>query len=404
MQNNCALVLGGYVNGYSIIQELFEKNVENIILFDTSRKVASYSKKIKRFILIDSSSEQLLEELLRLHQEYAKIIIFPTDDLQLENLCEIYDKISPFCFLPFNKENLLDYLKKYNQYKHCEVLGIPFPKTIVIKTKDDIPKISLIQYPVLIKPYKRVDLKVEIFKNLQISSAIELEENLGILERFISLGIHFLASEIIPGDESNIYAYVAYRSQDGKILNEWTGKKLSQYPDDFGIFSSASNQAPEDVLFQGRILLNGMNITGIAEPEFKYDYRDGKYKLTEINLRSMMWHRVGNLSGVNIQYSQYLDALGKDVKKQYQITTENIHYVYLKHELINILTRKGYYKIFLGNIFNSDKTYFAVFDVKDIKPFLVDCKDTIDGIFGIYLKGLKHFFMGLKELFYVKKG
>ena len=29
-----------------------------------------------------------------------------------------------------------------------------------------------------------------------------------------------------------------------------------------------------------------MNIYGIAEPEFKYDIRDDKYKLTETNLRS----------------------------------------------------------------------------------------------------------------------
>jgi predicted ATP-grasp superfamily ATP-dependent carboligase len=79
-----------------------------------------------------------------------------------------------------------------------------------------------------------------------------------------------------------------------------------------------------------------MNIYGIAEPEFKYDHRDGKYKLTEINLRSMMWHRVGNLSGVNIQYSQYLDALGKTVPHQDQLKNKNIHFVYLRHEIINI--------------------------------------------------------------------
>ena len=64
-----------------------------------------------------------------------------------------------------------------------------------------------------------------------------------------------MASEIIPGDGSNIYAYVGYRSKSGKIINEWTGRKLSQYPDDFGVFSSASNEAPDDVLIQGEYYL-----------------------------------------------------------------------------------------------------------------------------------------------------
>jgi len=42
-KNHCVLVLGGYVNGYSIIQELYEKKVEEIILFGYSREIASYS-------------------------------------------------------------------------------------------------------------------------------------------------------------------------------------------------------------------------------------------------------------------------------------------------------------------------------------------------------------------------
>lgn len=49
---------------------------------------------------------------------------------------------------------------------------------------------------------------------------------------------------------------------------EWDRKKLSQYPDDFGVFSSSSKEASEEVLIQGRTLPNGMNVIGIAQPEF----------------------------------------------------------------------------------------------------------------------------------------
>ena len=115
-----------------------------------------------------------------------------------------------------------------------------------------------------------------------------------------------------------------------------------------------------------------MNLYGIAESEFKYDARDGKYKLMEINHRSTMWHRAGNISGVNVQYAQYLDALGLTVPIQKQIKDKNIHYVYFKHELINLLTRSGYWQTFIHNLFQSDQTKFAVYDIKDIKPFLFD--------------------------------
>ena len=109
----------------------------------------------------------------------------------------------------------------------------------------------------------------------------------------------------------------------------------------------------------------------------------------EINLRSMMWHRVGNLSGVNIQYSQYLDGIGEKVKRQSQIKDKDIHFVYLKHEIINLISRKGYYRIIIDNIFKSDKTYFALYDKKDIKPFLIDCKNIGKGVVAVCLKLLK---------------
>ena len=90
-----------------------------------------------------------------------------------------------------------------------------------------------------------------------------------------------------------------------------------------------------------------MDIKGIAEPEFKYNSRDKKYKLMEINLRSMMWHRVGNLSGVNLQYAQYLDALGKNVNPQIQVKNKDIHFIYLNHEIINLILRRKYLPIFI---------------------------------------------------------
>ncbi len=33
---SCALILGGYVNGYSIMQELYENGVTDIVLFSTT--------------------------------------------------------------------------------------------------------------------------------------------------------------------------------------------------------------------------------------------------------------------------------------------------------------------------------------------------------------------------------
>ena len=382
-KNTCALVLGGYINGYSIIRELYENHDTDIVLFSTSREPGWYSNKIKKFVLIDPSPAALLRELQTLSDEYAFIVPFPTDDLQLENLYAIHDKVSDFCFIPFNADNFPATLDKYSQYRFCDILGVPHPRTIEIRTAGDIEAIADIAFPVLIKPTTRLDEKMNIFRNLQLHDEQDFAARKETLQDFVLRGVSFIASEIIPGDGSNIYAYVGYRNREGRILNEWTGKKLSQYPDDFGIFSSASNQAPAEVLEQGRILLNGMDLRGIAEPEFKYDCRDGKYKLMEINLRSMMWNHVGYLSGVHLHHTQYRDAIGGEVPSYRQEKTRDIHLVCLKHEISNLISRKGYAGIFYDNLFGGDTTTVAVFDSQDLMPFLVHCVDIIDEMISV---------------------
>jgi D-aspartate ligase len=384
-----ALVLGGYVNGYSIIKELHSCGVENITLMSYGKPLASYSNKINYFKSIDKTSKSLFNAIKELKQECDYIVIFPTDDLQLENLHAIYEDIKEFCFLPFNYENILESLDKYVQYSYCEKYDIPYPKTQHIETIEDIQKINSMMFPVLVKPNKRNDLVTDVFRSLFLETVEDYKKNISKLKYFIDKNLTFLASEFIPGDDTNIYAYVGYRTQDGEILNEWIGKKLTQFPDEFGVFSSASNEAPDIVKEQGRKLLELMDLKGICEPEFKYDSRDGKYKLMEINLRSMMWHRVGNLSGVNIQYSQYLDAIGKTVPRQTQNQEKRVHFVYMEHEILNLIFRKHYWKHFKHNVFGCKNREFAVWDKTDVKPFLFNTLDFIKGIVEKCLRALK---------------
>jgi predicted ATP-grasp superfamily ATP-dependent carboligase len=369
---NCALVLGGHINGLSIVRELYQKQVQNIWLIDSKRTIATRSNKIIGFSIINKDSSSLLAEIKKLGNKFSRIIVFPTNDNYLEWMIEIHDEICDFCFIPFNPKTIKNSLSKYIQYEYCEKLGIPYPRTIRIKSRNDIQFLEAFELPLLIKPSKRDDILYDVFRSKLITSEKELVDVKGLVLTHISHGVEFIASELIPGDDTNIFAYTAYRNKKGEIINEWRGKKLTQYPDKFGVFSSAVNIAPEIISQQGRILLNELDIYGIAEPEFKFDNRDGKYKLTEINLRSMMWHRLGNLSGVYLQSTQWLDATEQPIPRQQQEFSKEIHFIYMKHEILNLFFRKGYWKHFKNNVFGGEERYFAVFMKDDIKPFLFD--------------------------------
>lgn len=388
-KKDIAVVLGGYVNGYNIIRELYDNSVKNIALLSYDKSLSAFSNKIDSSRIINKSPESLLNALNELHDNKNYLIIYPTDDMHIEHLKKINEKIKHFSFLPMNIKNILQSMDKARQYNFCKENDIPFPEFMELNEASDLKKLYKANFPILIKPKIRDDLKFNIFRNLYLKNLEHLNLNCDMLKEKINEGFSFVSTEVIPGDDSKIFAYVAYRNQNGKILNEWIGKKLNQYPDNFGIFSSASNQAPKIILEQGRKLLNGMNLMGICEPEFKYDYRDNKYKLMEINLRSMMWHRVGNLSGVNLQFSQYLDAINEKVPRQAQDQNEVVHFIYMKHELYNLFFRKYYLKSFLKNVFGSKKKDFAIFNLSDVKPFLFDLYDIMKGVITRCLKVLR---------------
>lgn len=383
----CAVVLGGYVNGYSIIRELYDDGIRDIVLIQYRKQLAGYSNKVSRVYNFDRTAASLENVLHQIHQSYDYLVLFPTDDLQIEFLKEIERKICNFCFLPFNSENIEQSSNKMYQYECCRQAGIPYPKTFLLEKNTDIQRFRELTFPVLLKPCTRKDLIGKVFRSLRLESSEDLQKCEKKLVSYLEQGVAFIASEIIPGSTNGtIFAYTAYRDKSGKILNFWTGKKLSQHPDDYGVFASASNEAPEIIKELGEKLLHHMNAYGIAEPEFKYDYRDGQYKLMEVNLRSMMWHRVGNLSGVHLQYTQYLDALGQPVPTMFQEKNKVVHYIYMLHESSNLLRRKRYWRQFFQNVFGGDECYFAVLNLGDLRPFLFHVSCIVKKVLNICLK------------------
>jgi D-aspartate ligase len=362
--------LGGHVNGYSIVKELYEQGIKEIALFDSARSLARFSNKVVYHSQIDNNPETLLKELKLLHSHYDYIVIFPTDDLEVENLHLIYEEVIDFCYLPFNPQNIIDNSNKFFQYQACENISVPYPKTIHAKNKIDLDSIDGLIFPLLIKPSTRKDSTTDVFRTLYLEKIEDYVSAKNMLCGYIANGIEFVVSEFIPGDDTNIYAYTCFRSQGGKILNEWSGKKLTQYPDNYGVVCSSSNQAPQEVFNQGRALVEEFNAFGIIEPEFKYDHRDGKYKLMETNFRSMMWHRTGSISGVKLHETQYNYATGRRIHYYDQDVSATIHFVLMLHEIPNLIARKGYFKYFKHNIFGGNRRVWAIFEWGDVKPFL----------------------------------
>jgi len=374
-----AIIFGSHFNSYSILQELKSVGVKDIILLYTEKGLATYSNIPLRKIQVENNYSGYYNALTELRSTYTKLVLFPTNDDHVDFFYEFYERLIDFCYVPLNPKTYKNAIDKFNQYMACDRFKVPYPKTIRLNSVDAIKNILESDFPLIVKPVQREDSKNEIFRNIIFKDKESFYEQENKIFKALNDGFELIVSEIIPGHSNGtIYAYCAYRSpKDGTILNEWTGKKLSQHPNDYGVFSSASNEAPDVIRDQGRKLIEKLDLFGFIEPEFKYDERDGQYKLMEINLRPMMWNRMGYLSGVKLHYAQWLDANNKQVEPETQIKEKKLHFYYLRHELNNLRRRRGYSKVFKNSLYGGDKNYMALWNIQDIKPFLFDLLVTI---------------------------
>ena len=51
----------------------------------------------------------------------------------------------------------------------------------------------------------------------------------------------------------------------------------------------------------------------MAEVEFKFDPRDGKYKILDVNMRAWGWHTLGKAAGIDFSYLLWRQKVGLPV-------------------------------------------------------------------------------------------
>jgi predicted ATP-grasp superfamily ATP-dependent carboligase len=120
--------------------------------------------------------------------------------------------------------------------------------------------------------------------------------------------------EFIPGAGEAQFSYAALWGPQGPVAS-LVARRARQYPVQFGYNSTfvETVDRPEVELLAVR-LLQAIDYTGLVEVEFKYDSRDGRYKLLDINARTWTWHTLGRRAGVDFAYLAWRLAQGETVQ------------------------------------------------------------------------------------------
>lgn len=189
-------------------------------------------------------------------------------------------------------------------------LGLPVPTSRRLVPDTDF--VVDLDFPVLIKPLTRDD-RNEGWITIGGSAKAICVDTPDDLERYIpsfrTAGIPLLAQSLVPGPETAVESYHVYADEGGKVVAEFTGRKIRTLPAEFGFSTALTTTDASDVAELGREIVALLGLSGVAKLDLKRDH-DGKLHLLEVNPRFTLWNHLGARAGVNVPGLVYRDLAG----------------------------------------------------------------------------------------------
>jgi D-aspartate ligase len=126
---------------------------------------------------------------------------------------------------------------------------------------------------------------------------------------------NLMLQEYIPGGDDTVWMFNGYFDAKGACLFGMTGKKIRQYPAYTGLTSLGICLRNDTVDNQTRIFMKTIGYRGILDIGYRYDARDGKYKVLDVNPRVGATFRLftGD-NGLDVVRALYLNLTGQQVE------------------------------------------------------------------------------------------
>lgn len=204
--------------------------------------------------------------------------------------------------------------------QRCAELGLDVPLTVQPSSMADVHAfVAQAGLPCIVKPRAghlwRQKLRGQ--KLLVPNTLAELEKALTDVIGDISAVV---LQELVPGPESNLLVGAVLSAETGGVRTVVTGRKLRQFPRNFGSGSLVRTENLPDVAQLSASIIERLDYRGLCGTEFKLDPRSGRLRLIEINPRPTLWYDLCRAAGSSLIWShvQELAGLSADVPARQQ--------------------------------------------------------------------------------------
>ena len=264
----------------------------------------------------NDSAESCIKALLELGRDIGKrSILIPTDDNAVlfvaDNAAALREQ---FLFPSMSPDLIREVSSKKGMYFLAKQHGVPTPEAAFPACREDVVEfVSRAKFPVMLKAiYGSQLMKVSGQKMFIVQTESELLEKYDAYED--PANPNLMMQEYIPGGDDTVWMLDGYFNNQSDCLISFTGKKIRQYPPSQGSTSLGICLENETVRNTTTAFMKAIGYQGILDIGYRYDARDGLYKVLDINPRIGSTFRLFVAeNGMDVARALYLDMTGQPV-------------------------------------------------------------------------------------------
>jgi D-aspartate ligase len=313
---NGAIVIGGAHGSLAIARSLGRRDIP-VWLITADNPLASLSRYVTRSLRWSGPrADGALDFLIALGRRHGLRgwVLFAGGDEDVQFVARNHAALGALFTLTTPPWDCVRWAYDKRQMNaRADELGIARPRTCYPRSRDDLAPLG-IAFPVILKATVR-----EGRNRFLDAKAWRVDNERTLLARYeeakslVGPG-SIMVQELIPGDGTAQLSYAALWHR-GKPIASLVARRRRQFPITFG-FTSTFVETIERPVVEAEAcrFLASLDYSGLVEIEFKYDAREGAYKILDVNARCWAWIAIGAAAGIDFPALQWRLATGEDIE------------------------------------------------------------------------------------------
>lgn len=322
------IILGTDINAYGVARSFHEAYKVKSIATGMKHLPFTANSDIVEVRTFDNFDEnevfkREMEKFGKEMQDHTLLLVSCSDgytSLLTEN-AEMLSKYFKFNYISKDLQKKLENKKDF--YEICEEYNLNYPATYIIDRENKDSFNIPFDYPVAVKANDSIEfLHLKFTGKKKAYKANNINELTRIIQDVYAAGYsgEMIVQDFIPGDHSTMGVLNAYVNSKGEVKMMCFGKCLLDecLPEGIGNYNALVTENNEELYEMVKNFLEKINYRGFANFDFKYDRRDGKYKVFEINIRqgrSSYYMTAGGCNFVTFLVDDLINNMDKPLYK-----------------------------------------------------------------------------------------